>query len=193
MRQKDESDVRATLEKEQLQREKEAHWTTGIDLGDRDDGLPTVVVEESLISFEYQRYFGRRSFGNFNPLVEKRNRTGAALFATNSVDTKNISEKRPSHAPTKSSQNPPVLSPRAPSSAGHRYLPGADSNNRTYQPTALADSTSNPRPAPKTISNHYSLSQKNSKRPLTSTGAAVSQKAKKRRRDIRRRKSNSIQ
>lgn len=81
MRQKDETDIRTTLEMQQVEREKEMHWTTGIDLCDGDDGLPAIIIDESIIPFEYQRYFGRRSFGNFNPVVEKRNRAGLAILS----------------------------------------------------------------------------------------------------------------
>lgn len=78
MREREETDVRAKLEEEQREREKAAHWTLETDQANEEhDRTPLVIVEDTFTSpSSSSAYSGRQSFGKFNVVVEKRNRTG---------------------------------------------------------------------------------------------------------------------
>lgn len=194
MRQKTESDVRATLEKEQIQREKEAHWTTGIDLSEHRDGLPTVIIDESTIPYEYQKYFGRRSFGNFNPVVEKRNRAGLAIFHTSTNDIEKGSENRPLPNTITPSQNPPIQSFKNPISTDSRNAPGTETRRECSNPAPIPSTSSASQPVvvSKVPSKSYMFKQNLGKHALANADMVAARSAKKRR-NLRRKKSNSVQ
>lgn len=190
MRQKTESDVRATLEKEQYEREKEAHWTTDIDLCDDGDGLPSVIIDESVIPHEYQKYFGRRSFGNFNPVVEKRNRAGLVLYpATSSKSAESASENRPVPVVAMNlSQNPPVHSSNAPISTDYHHAPVTETPSECPGPVPIMVSSASV-PVSRTLSKSYALKQNPGKRALSNADSIVIRSTKKRR-NFRRKKGN---
>lgn len=74
MKERQETDFRAKLEQEQIEREKAAHWTLEADgTVDTEDLTPLVIEEESIGMPDVSRRVGRHSFGNFNAVVEKRN------------------------------------------------------------------------------------------------------------------------
>lgn len=194
MRQKTESDVRVALEKEQIQREKEAHWTTGIDLSEHRDGLPTVIIDESTIPYEYQKYFGRQSFGNFNPVVEKRNRAGLAIFPTSSNDIENGSENRPLPNTITSSQNPLTQSSKIPVPTDCRNAPGTETRRECSKPAPISFplGASQPVLVSKVPLKSYTYEQNLGKHALANADTVVARSAKKRR-NLRRKKSNSVQ